>query len=271
MNIPNLPDSLYKFLSLLGIVLIVFSMFSYEETINKYEENYEIVLLQKNDFEILNNKLKSELEVIEEKENLIRNKLKIESLFDTINNQLRLRRIIDDKGNELEDSKEIFSLWNNYKKQTVEIEAQSKRINFNIAKLNRIKTKKEDKRKSFITIFLMGLLFLFIGYSQWNKEQFFKDFANKREFLKNGNIYEYCQSCGKKISAIRQYGTNKDKTINYAFCKECYKKGKFTDNLKSFEEFEIYKEEIIKNEKSLKKVSLKIRMNNLLRWKKNEF
>lgn len=45
-----------------------------------------------------------------------------------------------------------------------------------------------------------------------------------------------CQSCGMPITSEDQFGTNKDGSQNHDYCKYCYVKGKFVDDV-SMEEY----------------------------------
>lgn len=45
-----------------------------------------------------------------------------------------------------------------------------------------------------------------------------------------------CQSCGMPLTNRKVLGTNKDGTINEDYCKYCYDKGEFIDNV-SMEEY----------------------------------
>ncbi len=41
----------------------------------------------------------------------------------------------------------------------------------------------------------------------------------------------FCQSCGMPLTALEQFGTNKDQSMNKDYCAYCFKDGSFTQNL----------------------------------------
>ena len=45
-----------------------------------------------------------------------------------------------------------------------------------------------------------------------------------------------CQSCAMPLDSEDLLGTNKDGSVNYDYCKYCYKDGEFTDDV-SMEEY----------------------------------
>lgn len=40
---------------------------------------------------------------------------------------------------------------------------------------------------------------------------------------------QICQSCAMPLEQTTSYGTNKDKSVNYEYCKFCFHNGQFTD------------------------------------------
>lgn len=55
-----------------------------------------------------------------------------------------------------------------------------------------------------------------------------RTFTKKEKSLQEGQLPQICQSCGMPLTHNGDCGTNKDGSIDFNYCKFCYKDGKFT-------------------------------------------
>ena len=72
---------------------------------------------------------------------------------------------------------------------------------------------------------------------------------------------QICQSCAMPLEQTDSYGTNKDKSKNFEYCKFCFQKGQFTDENITLEE------KIQKNVSIAKQMAENI-LPKLKRWQK---
>ncbi|MCR4965659.1 MAG: zinc ribbon domain-containing protein [Bacteroidales bacterium] len=52
-------------------------------------------------------------------------------------------------------------------------------------------------------------------------------FPKKEKAFQEGQLPQFCQSCGMKMAHIEDFGTNADGSTNFDYCKYCYADGKF--------------------------------------------
>ena len=52
-------------------------------------------------------------------------------------------------------------------------------------------------------------------------------FPKKEKAFQEGQLPQFCQSCGMPLTRIEDCGTIADGSINYDYCQYCYKDGKF--------------------------------------------
>ena len=80
-----------------------------------------------------------------------------------------------------------------------------------------------------------------------------------------------CQSCGMPIISDDQLGKNEDGSINYDYCKYCYYKGKFIDDVTMDEYIEMcskYGEQAGMTNEEMKKYCTEL-FPTLKRWNNN--
>lgn len=58
-------------------------------------------------------------------------------------------------------------------------------------------------------------------------EQYDATFPKKEKNFQEGQLPQFCQSCGMPLTKHEDCGTNADGSINYDYCQYCYKDGKF--------------------------------------------
>lgn len=124
----------------------------------------------------------------------------------------------------------------------------------------------------YSSLLFCGFFSFLVGSLLWINDEKLKRTEIKRNLYRKGLLYDYCQSCGKRFSPMRKFGNNKDKSTNFSFCEECFNNGTFTNNIKTIEEFNFKKDKALsKKTNPYAKSKLKYRLNNLERWKENEY
>ena len=58
-------------------------------------------------------------------------------------------------------------------------------------------------------------------------EAYEASFPQKDKAFQEGQLPQFCQSCGMPLMRIEDFGTNADGSTNFDYCQYCYKDGKF--------------------------------------------
>ena len=58
-------------------------------------------------------------------------------------------------------------------------------------------------------------------------EEYEAGFPPKEKAFREGQLPQFCQSCGMPLTSEEMCGTNADGSVNYDYCKYCYSEGKF--------------------------------------------
>lgn len=271
MNIPNVPDNLHKFLLLGGVLLLIYVQLESTKIIDNFNSKVDSFNLTKDSLNIKIKRNEYQLEKIRKKAKQLSSKYGIENPIEIKDSLAIFTYTLQGSKQELTVSDSISKLWEKYNDDKFEIEIAQDKLSI----LNRQMLDNQDEfdQKELINnVFAgFGLILLFSGLWKWQRQQNINDELLNREILDKGKVYPYCQSCGKNFSSIRKNGKNKDKTINNAFCKSCFNNGKFKEKITK-EEFEERKKEEIKNQKGwLNRLRLKNRLDDLERWKEDEY
>lgn len=267
MNI-NIPDKLYKLLTLIGLILIGYSFYNTEFIEQKYFSEID------KHREIKDSLLLSEMIIKNEKETLIKISNSLSKKYDVKNpitysdSTVSFNRILSGPKNDLAVSDSLNNLWNDYLTNSFKLDLISKKLEFSKKYLDEEENLKKAYFDNYNEIRNFGFFIFLLGILLWSAD--IPALQKDRKLIKQGDkIYSFCQSCGKKFSSVLKYGTNKDKSKNYAFCNCCYKKGKFTNPNLTKEEFIETSMESIKKRNWLYKRILKNRLNDLERWSEN--
>ena len=248
MNI-NIPDKLYKLLTLIGLIIIGYSEYNDSNATNKWDK--------------ISNKLFS-----------INNTLSLEEITSSFN----LKKM-EDSGENIKKSlknpnlKNKESYLDSLKKLLVKSDYLTYRNNILIEKSRQNARESElafNEYKSSLNankaLQNVGFCLLFIGLFLW-----YIDENNSKLLIKqNEKIYTRCQSCAKTFSSMLQYGTNEDLSNNYSFCENCYDNGIFTNPEATKEEYLTDALNKTKNDLLTKKV-LNFRFNNIERWNNRRY
>jgi hypothetical protein len=271
MTVPNLPDNIHKFLLIAGLVLIVYSFFEYQKTTKNYNSAIDEYHKLADNAEILILENEYALEKMERKANFLSKKYDIENPISNNDTIVSFTRKITGTQKELEVSETMNELWNSYTNQKLQLKIEKtkfKRLDKNIKF-----TKKENSELENFYMFLsfLGASLLYTGYNKWKKEQKNRDTLINYEIIEKGKIFTNCQSCGKTFSSIVKYGLLENLKKQFAFCSNCYDKGKFIENL-TREDFELMKKEAVEKQNNwFSKRLISQRFDNLERWNENNY
>ncbi len=248
----NIPDKIYKLFVLLGIIIIGYSEIQLSDKIGNWEKDFNKITTERNLFEL--EKISADFE-FEKTESSVdyysdfvekSNEQKIKNIYIDSLLILRTKLLFLKKENAINSKKaEQFS------------------SKFTILKedLSRINESSKAQHNIGIILFSLGILMWMIDETK----------VSQILLKQNEKLYPWCQSCGKKFSSIIKYGTNKDSSNNYAFCKNCYIKGKFSNpNITKDEFLENIKNEII-SKSWWSKIILMDRFRTLERWNDNKY
>ena len=56
-------------------------------------------------------------------------------------------------------------------------------------------------------------------------------FPKKEKAFREGQLPQFCQSCGMPLTRVEDCGTNADGSTNFDYCKYCYKDGRFLQDM----------------------------------------
>lgn len=59
------------------------------------------------------------------------------------------------------------------------------------------------------------------------REVYEATFPQKEKAFREGQLPQFCQSCGMPLTKNEDYGTNADGSTNFDYCVYCYKDGQF--------------------------------------------
>ena len=129
-----------------------------------------------------------------------------------------------------------------------------------------------DSAAQYKNLLNLGLVLLALSLVMLARIEGFEKKQKQIEQYKKGNIWLWCQSCGKNFSPKRKHGHNTDGSINYAYCKQCYNDGRFTEAYTNREQIkQAFQQTIAATSSKLEKEQLENRYYRLERWKTNEY
>ncbi len=269
MNI-NIPDKLYKLLTLIGLILIGYSFYNTEFIEQKYFSEID------KHREVRDSLLLSEMILKNEKQTLIgiseslSKKYSVENPISYSDSTVSFNRILNGPKNDLIVSDSLNNLWKGYLTNSFKLDLISKKLEFSIKYLEEEENLKKAYFDNYDEIRNFGFFILFLGILLWTAD--IPSQQNKNKPTKQEEkIYANCQSCGKKFTSILKYGTNKNKTKNYAFCKNCFESGKFTNPDLTKDEFLNKTMESVKNKNWFYRRILKNKLDELERWSDNKY
>jgi hypothetical protein len=209
MNFPTLnTDSFYKFITILGLVIITFSSKMvadrFTETRNNELKYYSDSLT-----------LSCEISNLELDKKLLIN---------------------EEKSFGFQDSKNIDKT-DSFNSTKIQIDKISNTIALKKGMIIKYKIEKEHSdyylviiMKVFTITCMLGFYLLIWGFSEWyNKQQKLKDKEFLRDYITLGQISEHCHSCGLIMTKDAVRPKEKDGSYNYIYCSNCYDRGEFIE------------------------------------------
>jgi hypothetical protein len=272
MNIPNV-EFIGKLLTFIGLGLISIAIYY-------FIQNNDLIKIRE-----YNNKIKLIDEEIEERE--IRQRREVgrsidfeitsANTFDSLNKLYRTGKLTYDELNEwLNNYWEGGTSYERFINSREEIKSidsltvERQKIKSNINKLE-----EANFYKKYLIVFasIVGFLILYKGITAWSHKEKLEKYILLRQNLEKPTFSEHCQSCGRTFNSILNYGTNKDGSMNYHFCCECYSNGIFTEPNLSFNEiFLRTKAHLVKTGiKGFRRDKILKRLNLLDRWRVDQY
>lgn len=263
MNL-NIPDKFHKLLVLLGLLLIGYSFLQTEKSQKHYFSKIDEYRKISDSVSILELKIHHKRELIINIADNLSKTYNVKNVIKYNDSVLYFNRILTGSKKEKIVSDSIQKLWVNYKNDKFNLTLLDKKLSSANKYLNEQKDLKESYIKNYSYSGIMGGLSFFLGILLWMIDGESDSSVRKKQHEK---IYGFCQSCGQNFSSMKTYGFNKDKSLNYAFCIECYKKGKFREPDLTKEQAKKRLYDLKKQKSWLVKKLYKIRFSRLERWK----
>lgn len=265
----NIPDKIFKFLVLLGIFLIGYSFYDNDFS----EKNYFTKIDKFN--ELNDSSAISKLVVDDKLENIkiISDNLALKynianQIIENKDSSVIFKRTLSGDSSQILVSDSLNKLWENYKIYSFKSKIMDEKVKQYSSILENEKNLNQSYHQSNDILLKIGVILFLLGIFMWVIDE---PYDPKIVLVKiNEKLYPYCQSCGKKFSAMRKYGKEFNGSDNLAFCEECYNEGKFTDDMTKEEFIEKSNAEIKKRNWFAKKI-LKSRFRNLDRWNKDRY
>lgn len=272
MIFPTIPDSFYKLLIVLGLFLFALYYVKSDENQNRYFGTIDRIQETIDSLEFAEIKISRLADKIISASDLMSNKYRISNPIRANDSMLIFSQILSGSLKEIEVSDSLSVLWNDYKEKQFQLTLAANLINKKTRNLINLKEEYIIKEEISNSIFFIGLLLFLPGLFGMMWIQVVQDRLLKLQLNEKSKAYNYCQSCGKKYSSMRQPGKKSDGSTEYAFCKDCFDNGDFTEPNLTFKEFI---ERTKKENNSVKtwygKLILKSRFNTLERWDKNDY
>lgn len=248
-------DSLYKFMAISGIILmIVFGFFIFsalhsdQERCIKYNEEVALLNIQRDI-------IKGELEY----------SIRHDPQFDSTHlSKEEVKNYILGyvQKNEL------------FKKKASEIKIKNAEMASKLATIEEYRKLYSSEQWSYYFFLYTGEIIAIIGFILWySKVQKPIDVLEKQKLLKEERWEENCQSCYKTFFFSYERGKEEDGSVNKLFCVECYKDGKYTESeLTSKEAKERLRKKLLTLKYGKLRIAIEVRRfkKNTLRWNRQE-
>jgi hypothetical protein len=264
MNI-SIPDTLPKFLILIGIICIAVGGYVDKELLEKYYNKFDRFDEIQDEVALENFVIELEKEKLIKLSNQLSNKYNVQNPIVVNDSLIIFNQIISGGKYEVIVSDSIDHYWNKYLIRKENLKILEKRKELNLDNFEAEERILESNRNFYNEVLGIGIVFFILGVSTW----IFDVYSSPDKIKQTEKMYRFCQSCGHHFSSFRLYGTNKDKTQNLALCIECYRNGKIKDPELSKNEFLELKRKEIKDLNWLNRVILMKRFKSLERWNKD--
>lgn len=272
MTLPSIPDNIYKFFLLAGIIC---SGYAYIEDLTNTKTYFAKVesfnsSIDSLDIELL--KLDHEKDKLKRTADFLAKRYKIKNPVSDNDSVVVFMQTISGEKVEMAVSDSLSRLWNNYRENQFRIDLFNKQLKIKKGTLKDAKAEYEANQDTNFWINLNGATWLILGLIGMLWMQIIQDNLLKRQLQDKPKLYKYCQSCGKKFSSIRLVSKNADRTTNPAFCIDCFDNGIFKEPELTKAAFQKRAEiEATKRKTWLGRKMLRTRLNNLERWDTDDY
>ena len=263
MNI-NIPDKIYKLLILIGLIVIGYTTYQIEKSERIYFSKINQFRNISESISLTNLNIEFKIENIENTSRLLSKTYSVENPIIVNDSLISFNRVLTGLEEELIVSDSIQVLWADYLKSKFYLKLLQEKEKISDRYFEDEKHIKEQYLDYYGDLQNIGVFLFITGFIIWFGAS--NNFENYERIKQHEKVYSHCQSCGGDFTSMRVYGTNKDKTLNYAFCNECYVDGDFTDVEMTKEEFkEIYMRKFQKDN-WVARMMAKRRLSFLERW-----
>ena len=220
----NIPDKYYKLLLLLGIIIFGYSFYKEDQIKSIYYQKVDRNREISDEIELSAIEIENLMTKIKDASRQLSITYSVENPISSNDSVVSFNRVLSGSTNQLIVSDSIQKLWMEHST----LKLNRNKLNQKLRSSNEYLTEEREKLYGKIDdLFLyrqIGMLLLIVGTFFWLVDF---DSSPKRNEKIHEKVFAFCQSCGENFNTMRVYGTNKDKSLNLAFCAECYKKGKF--------------------------------------------
>lgn len=270
MNLGNLPDSINRLILIICAVIIYFSIkgilknheieeLSYKEYLNSFDS----VKVAEINVDFYRDKMLNQSKEVSKKYG-------VPEFITSKDSVLNFTQTFNVNKNE-DIARDILTpVWNLYLNKRNDLDMLNVNLNRRRKEYDRIKESTESV-VTFLSV-LIGCSLAVFAISAYEVEIERKSKLTNENYLirDKGKISNWCQSCGRLFNSIIVAGTNKDNSLNYSFCNDCFVNGEFVKNSEEGLEHAIKMADQIKMSKINKKIVMK-RIKNLDRWKKDNY
>ncbi|MNQ71274.1 putative zinc ribbon domain protein [compost metagenome] len=244
----EIPDKIYKLIVLLGVIIVGYSEIQRSTGINDWKKDFDNTTSLNDSLSLERISMDFEYAKIKNSADNFINIIEKTKQIKTFSTYMDSLNIVKGKLLLYKKKNDIYS------KKAEQFSRKFKFLKEDFSQINKINQSLQN----------IGIILFCLGIFMW----MINEAKDSRILLKqNEKLYPWCQSCGKKFSSIIKYGTNKDSTNNYSFCKTCYTKGKFNNPTLTKEEFLMLVQNEIANKNWWSRQILMSRFRTLERWK----
>lgn len=272
MTIPAIPDNIYKFFLLAGSILFAYGIYledikyaEYNNTVDNYISGLDSLELKLLISEHEGKRLLAASDIVAKRYG-VENPIKRDS------SMYIFEQTISGDSMYVKASDSIAKLWLAFQHNNFLVKLYEKKV---VQQQQRLKSSERDLDNATYqtnAFLILAFIFLISGAVALLRFQGVQDALLTRQLKEKPNLYDHCQSCGKNFSAVRTYGSNADKSKSYAFCSSCFQEGKFTRPDLTWSEFIASAQPAIdKRKNKIGKWLLRTRLQNLERWRPDEF
>ncbi|MFC0774067.1 zinc ribbon domain-containing protein [Terrimonas alba] len=271
MILPSIPDSVAKFFTYSGIILIGFGYYesmnarkaytSHEDRLNAAIDSLKIQQIIREQRKDELKKLSSDLAKINDVKDPITDHDSIVYFQKTLSGASKEKLVTDS----------IAPKWQDFKKVGFEIKLLSTRLDI-LKEVLEIEDDRDTQSQWFFgCIAFLGLMMTAIGIAGMQTRQSLEEKHMLIDIRDKGGQFNHCQSCGRKFNSMVKPDKNVPETVNLAFCSDCFKSG-------SFVELDITQEEYLArwindnpSTSNSKIKELRKHLSKLERWNANRF